>query len=72
MQGRAYTHTTGVTLKVTFSCCLNESMFGKLPKNGSDPHDVAVVQDVIGQQSQRRVTLVTNTGIHNTTRQQCP
>lgn len=29
-----------------------------LPKNGPDPHGVAVVEDVVGQEGQGRVALV--------------
>lgn len=35
-----------------------EAGTGPLPKNGSNPHGVAVVEDVVGQEGQGRVTLV--------------
>lgn len=35
-----------------------EAGAGPLPKNGSNPHGVAVVEDIVGQEGQGRVTLV--------------
>ena len=42
-----------------------------LPRDGPDAHDVAGVGDVVCQQSQGRVTLVSHTRVDDTARQQC-
>lgn len=40
------------------------------PKYGSYPHDVAVVEDVVRQQGQGRVTFIPHPGVDNPTGQE--
>lgn len=43
-----------------------------LPKDGSYPHDVAVVEHIVGEQGQGWVTLVPHAGVDDATGQQGP
>jgi len=45
---------------------------GCLPEDGSYPHDVAVVEHIVGEQCQGRVTLVPYAGVDDATGQQGP
>lgn len=50
----------------------NGSLGRSSPKDGADPHGVAIVEDIVREQCKGRVTLVPHARVNDTTSQKSP